>query len=214
MRKSCLIAFVGPVGSGKSTQIKLIARYLRSKGLKVRTTYLKVGNLWAYSLYKIALMGWPIFKNKWLFKLWIILDIFAISLKFLFSILIPLKRECIVLVEEYLPATVADYFHIAKINGRLSKDVRVILAYACRLAMLVPFTSIFLDANSAVLRRRWKLRGTITKEKNEYLLMQRRLVLSLAILLSHRFIYIDTSNDVVKETNRRLKEYLIALTRP
>ena len=67
-----VIAFVGTVGAGKSTQMKLLAKYLKSRKFKVSTVYLKVGNLWAYPLYKVALMGWPIFRNKCLFELWII----------------------------------------------------------------------------------------------------------------------------------------------
>jgi thymidylate kinase len=73
-----LIAFLGPVGVGKSTQMRLLAEYLRSSGFRVQVTFLKVGHLWAYPLYKLALMGWLVLRSKYLFKLWMILNVFSI----------------------------------------------------------------------------------------------------------------------------------------
>ncbi|MEM1646308.1 MAG: hypothetical protein QXL96_10710 [Ignisphaera sp.] len=208
-----VIAFIGTVGAGKSTHMKLLAAALRSKGLKVKTTQLKVGNLWAHPLYRAALMGWPIFKNKYLFKLWIILDTLAISFKFLISIWLPLKAGYIILIEEYFPAVIADYLHIARINGHPPKDgIAIITYFYNKLATLVPFTSIFLDANDTELKKRWKLRGT-PSEKPEYLLMQRKLLLPLTKLLSRHTIYIDTTDSTIKDINRRL-EYLIRCAQP
>ncbi|MEM0216796.1 MAG: hypothetical protein QW612_04565 [Candidatus Bathyarchaeia archaeon] len=209
MSNPYLIAFVGTVGSGKSTHMKLLAANFRSKGLKVKVTLLKVGNLWAYPLYKMASIGWPIFKNRCLFKLWIFLDILAVSLKFLILIWLPFKAGHIVLVEEYLPAIVADYLHIARINGHPPKGVIATIAYIHRLAILAPFTSVFLNANDTILKERWKLRDT-PSEKPEYLSMQRKLLLSLTKLLSHHTIYIDTSDSTVKDISHSL-EYLIKL---
>ena len=196
------------MGVGKSTQIKLLAEHFKSKGLKVNIAGLKVGNLWAYPLYKIALIGWPIFKNKYMFKMWVVLDLIAISLKFLISIWLPFKAGRLILVEEYIPAIVADYLHIARINGYPPKDVRAIIAYTSRLATLVPFTSVFLDADTAVIRERWKSRGT-SDEKLEYILVQQKLLPLITKLLSHRLIYIATSDSSVKETSYYLKEHLI-----
>jgi len=210
MLKPRIIAFIGTVGAGKTTHMKLLAEHLRSNRLKVKITWLKVGHLWAYPFYMLASMGWPIFKNKWIFKMWVVLDMLAISLKFLISIWIPLKVGRIVLVEEYLPAIVADYLHIARINGYLPRDIWG-LPFIYRLAMLAPFTSVFLDADDNVLRERWRLRGT-PNEKPGYIFMQRKLLLPLTKLLSRSFIYIDTSDSTVKEINYALKEHLVRLS--
>jgi len=213
MLQSQVIAFIGTVGSGKSTQMKLLAEYFKSNGLKTRITWFKVGNYWAYPLYKIASTGRPIFKNKCLFKLWMILDMFAISLKFLISIWLPSKVGYTVLVEEYLPSIAADYLHIARINRYSPKDVWAIITLIYKLSILVPFSSVFLDANDIILRERWKLRGTPNENPN-YLFMQRKLLLPLAKLLSYHLVYINTSDRTVKEINHRLKAHIIRLTSP
>lgn len=207
LSKPMIIVFVGTVGGGKSTQMGLLAKHLRSNGHKVKVTRLKIGHLWAHPLYELALKGRSIFRNGFLFKLWMISDMLAISLKFLISIWLPFKVGRIVLVEECLPSVIADYLYIARINGHQPKDIRAIVAHTCKLATLAPFISVFIDANDTVLMKRWRLRGT-SREKPEYIFMQRRLLISLSKLLFDSFIYIDTSNSTVEETNHRLKEYL------
>ncbi len=213
MLKPCVIAFLGPVGSGKSTQMRLLAKDLKAMGFDVKVVQFKTGNLWAYSLYRVASAGWPILKNRHLFKLWMILEVLAISFKFLIWIWLPLKARRIILVEEYLPAIAADYLYIARINGHQPKDVRVIISYVYKLAVLVPFISVFLDADNSVLKKRWKLRGT-PDEKTGYISMQRKLLPLFVKLLSQSFIFLNTSDSTIKEINYRLREHLIRLVSP
>ena len=208
--KPRVVAFLGPVGVGKSTQMKLLARRLSSKGFKVKVTYLKVGHLWAHPLYGLALRGWPVFRSRLLFKLWVFLDLLAISLRFLISVWLPVKMGHIVLAEEYLPAVVADYLYIAKINGHSLKDVKAAVSYVYRLSTLMPFVSLILDADVPALRDRWRLRGT-PDERTEYVSTQRRALLTLAASLTRYVIFVDTSNSTVEEVNRRVREHLVEL---
>ncbi|MBS7612610.1 hypothetical protein KEJ27_10520, partial [Candidatus Bathyarchaeota archaeon] len=48
--RSHIIAFLGTVSSGKSTQMRLLASELKRRKTKVKTTFLKAGHIFAYFL--------------------------------------------------------------------------------------------------------------------------------------------------------------------
>jgi len=49
MSRPHIIAFLGTVGSGKSTQMKLLASELKRRKIKVRASFLKTGHIFAYT---------------------------------------------------------------------------------------------------------------------------------------------------------------------
>jgi len=97
--KRGLISFSGIDGAGKSTQIKLLAEYLTSKGKKIKTTE----EMFGYWLLKPvigllrkttgSLPDGPIKRNKNFFlKLWFIVAFIDIWLSFIFKIL-PMRSK-------------------------------------------------------------------------------------------------------------------------
>jgi len=221
-----LIVFVGPVGSGKSTHMKILCSKLRQKGLKVKVSFLKTGHLFAFIL-EILLARIVASKRKdvfpiralleekptlfrRIFRLWLGLDLISITLKFFTSIYLPLRLGYIVLVEEHIPATVSDYVYLSRItNFPLGVDSFAI-NYLLRLMNLCgPTQIIFLDAKDSELRIRWKLRGSFD-EREDYLQMQRALLLQMSRELSpNGLIYINTEAKTLAETQELIMSHLL-----
>lgn len=223
MSQPRIIVFVGPVGSGKSTQIKLSASALKVNGLRVKTTFIKTGHIFAYLLETVLakmLVGgrkdaYPIraliedkpHMFKRLFKLWLTLDVLSISIRFILTVYLPLKMRRIVIVEEYFSATIADYIYLARVLDLPFKTVSHAVRFMQRLLQLSgPIQTIFLDAPSVVLEKRWSQRSSLN-EKTDYLQMQRTLLLS-ASKLSSSFLYVETGNKTIGETHRLIINHL------
>lgn len=197
--------------------MKLLASELRKKGLKIKTTFLKTNHLLA-RLLTLILAYILISKNdvypvraliedkpmifKRLFKLWLVLDLFSISLRFLSTIFLPVKMGYIILVEEYIPATISDYIYLNKAIGLPRETLSFAVRFMLRLMHVGnPTQVIFLDARLETLDLRWKSRGSLD-EKPDYLQMQRTTLLSLSRMLSsHRMLYMDTTNRNIRETH-------------
>jgi thymidylate kinase len=212
----CLIVFIGTVGAGKSTQLRLLASILDKSGFKVKTTCLKTNHfpssLAVSFLKKLlarnrsdlfpvrALMEEKPAVFKRLFKFWLALDAISTSVRSLTAIYLPLKAGRIVLVEEYFYASIADYIYTTKLLGLPQKTVLPAVNLIQRIMRLYHVTSVFfLDASNSELNRRWQERLSLT-EKTEYLEMQRTLLLSASKSFSSVF-YVKTSCVSIKETN-------------
>ncbi len=56
-KRGCLVVFEGIDGTGKSTQVQLLAQYLRGKGLEVITDYEPTRGKWGMKVREAALAG-------------------------------------------------------------------------------------------------------------------------------------------------------------
>jgi len=234
MKETCnspprVIAFVGSVGAGKSTHIALLASRFSKSRLKVKTTSLKTNHFLASALTLILAQMLvrkrkdvsrirALFEDKprvfrRLFKLWLSLDVISVSLQFLLTIYLPLMVGYIVLVEEYIPATIADYIYIAKATGLPFRSLSSTLNFMLKLMHLGGTTQvIFLDADTDTLKFRWNRRESLD-EKSDYLSMQRSALLSLSKKLSsHEVLYVNTTVQTVEETQRLIVNHLTKCT--
>jgi hypothetical protein len=205
--------------------MKLLANRLRKENVKTKVVVLKTNHLFAYCftlVLEYILLGErkqtfvirelidkrPMILRR-LFRLWLALDALSISLRFLWSVELPLKRGCVVLVEEYLPAIVTDYVYVSRAIGLPSGiSNRAIRFVASILASAGAMDNVFLDAQSSVLQTRWAMRGS-PFEKPEYLRAQREMLLRFSReLSSHDFLYIDTTKKTIKQTQMCIRTRL------
>jgi len=209
-----LIVFMGPVGSGKSTQMRYLLSALKRINEKSRSTFLKSGHLLAYVLElflarrvggrrnvaptRVLLEDAPwLFKR--VFKLWLLLDLLSVTVKFVLNIYMPFKLGYTVLVEEHVPATIADYLYLSRAIGYPLKADSFPVRYLLRLANLCrPVYVVYLDAENPELHRRWISRRS-AEERTDYLSMQHTILLKLSQKLADGFVYIDTGAKSPKE---------------
>ena len=215
-----IIVFIGTVGSGKSTHMKLLYSKLKQKGLKTKISVLKTGHLFAFVLESFLakmLAGsrkdvFPIraiveekphvFKK--VFRLWLDLDLISVTIKFLTGIYLPLRLGYIVLVEEYIPATISDYIYLSKIVNFPLKMNSFTIKYLLTLMNLCnPTQIVFLDARDDILASRWKMRGSFN-EREDYILMQRTLLLRLSKSFSYKFLCINTGTKTIEKTHESI----------
>jgi hypothetical protein len=225
-----VIVFVGTVGSGKSTQVKLLASELRKRGLNVKTTFIETNHIFAYLLLlllarilargkrNVSSIGALIEEKplifKKLFKLWLKIDLFSITLKFMLRVFLPVKVGSIVLVEGYIPATISDYVYISKRMALPLKTSYSTMNFMLRLLHVGgPTQVIFLDARANTLKSRWKLRGSLD-ERPDYVNMQRTTLKSLSEKLSsHGLLQINTGKLTIDETHKLIVNYLASFDR-
>jgi len=223
MSKPRLIVFVGTVGSGKSTHMRLLYSKLKRKGMKVKIVFLKTGHLFAFFLevflakmlvrkrdvfpIRALIEEKPRFFKK-VFRLWLSFDLISVTIKFLTSIYIPLKLGYTVLVEEYIPATISDYIYLSKIVNSSLRMNSFVISYLLKLSSLCgPTQVVFLDAKDDELALRWKLRGS-PNERKDYIWMQRGLLLQISKKLSHKFLYLNTGAKTIKEVHDLIMSHL------
>jgi hypothetical protein len=147
-----------------------------------------------------------------LFKLWVGLDVICIYAKFLLNIYIPFKSGFVVIVEEYVPATLADYIYLAKAIEQSPKDLTWASKMLLRLLPLCkPTVAIYLDAGDKSLSSRWFKRRSFP-ERSSYVEMQRTLLLPLLnSMMQGRILIINTSEKTIEETGILIYNCLLDL---
>jgi len=214
---------------GKSTHIGLLASRFGKNRLKVKTTSLKANHFFASALTLIlaqilvrkrkdvsrirALLEDKPRVFRRLFKLWLSLDVISVALQFLLTIYLPLTVGYTVLVEEYIPATIADYIYIGKAIGLPLRALSFALNFMSKLMHLGgPTQVVFLDADADTLKFRWNCRGSL-EEKSDYLYMQQSTLLSLSKnLSSYEMLYVNSTFQTIEKTHRIITNHLVQTT--
>ncbi len=218
-----LIVFVGVVGAGKTTQMEILSSKLKSRQ-NVKITYLKTVHLFSYVFTKLlstiilrrtdydyplkALRQEANFLFRRMFKLWLIIDVFSLALKFLISVYLPIKLGYTVLVEDYFPASIGEYKLANRRLGFPEENIEWTVRLIIKLSRLLLNDSrvIFLDAYRRELP---KYNCTL---KTGYVAVQRNIFLPYSRCLAggptHRFLYIDTTHQRIKETYLNIIHWL------
>jgi thymidylate kinase len=119
----------------------------------------------------------------------------------------PQKRSDIVIVEEYVPGTVADYVFWWTICGKKNRFSSIFINFIQRLFNLNETHTLvfYLDGTTNKLLERISVRNTYTDEL-DYIKMQRSTLLNIARGFSsvERFHYIDTSGMNIPEVQKTI----------
>jgi len=215
-----VIVFAGTVGAGKSTHMRLLTSALKNREVKVKSTFLKKGHFFTYILEHILALIFLRKKEKVppmralidksphlfakIFKLWLLFDVYFTAIKFIVNIYIPIKRGNTIIVEEYIPATIASYKYYCE-RLEISQEIiafptRILL----RLMSMFSTQAVFFDAESNILKTRWNLRGS-QMESDRYICMQRKILLPVVLdVLPNKVLYIRTDNYSISEVHRML----------
>lgn len=214
---ACIITVIGPVGVGKSTQMRLMRNYLRSKKIRVSSTFIKSSHALTYIIEK-PLMLFGVYEAApseegiiriylrrdvfaRLLPLWCLLDALSIATKFFFSVYIPFKLGFTVLIEEGLTMTLLTYGvifpHLLKANPRVPPLLLNLLSWIRK----QNHVNVVLDATDDELVRRRKSRSYRQNELMEYVTMQKKWIERLD---SRDTIFIDTNGESIIRTHKKV----------
>ena len=215
---SRLLIFYGQTGVGKSTQIRLLARRLEKRGLKVRCARVKPYYPLTRLLLKYCGKTDPSIR-RWishaacnlcashasLFKSTIAIDsainILTLLIASIFKVHIFLRLKHVVIVEEYLLETVTDYRYACE-NRYL--NLRLGLVLVNLLLRFIPRDSIevILASNCSSLEDRGIKRRS-SSENSEYLATQ-QVIMEFCKKNMNNSIYIDTDNKNINDVHREI----------
>ncbi len=215
------IVFLGPVGVGKSTVIRGLARELRARGFKVYTTFIKAFHGPSYIVWvliaKLLGLKFSKFASPWYVipksgRLRLARTIFIITTYVDAFLSIPLKilqvwvfkaLGAYVLSEECLNVSIPEYIFALHTMGCTCTKIcriplRVISYFAKR---YVPDEIIVLDSSNNTLRERWAMRREGVPDPI-YFALQRTYILANV----NRTLRINTDHLNINTTIRMLLE--------
>lgn len=219
--KPCIITFMGPVGVGKSTQIRLLKDHLKSKNIRVVETFIKSNHAFSHILSRsLRVLGvceevsYPeghtrIYPRRHVVKellpLWIFLDTLSITIKFFFTVYIPFCLGSTLLIEEGLIMTLQTYCMAFPRFFRTEPKVPPLLPRLLGWVLSKNHVNVVLDAKNEELDRRRKHRGYRQNELSQYISLQRKWITRLNFGAT---IFMDTTG---KSPLRVHKKIVIAL---
>lgn len=178
LKKGILITFEGPEGSGKSTQLRLLCRYLRRKGFKVLQLREPGGTKISEKIRKILLDP----KNKQMDAACEMLLYQAARAQLVPEEVLPaLKQKKVVVLDRFLDATITYQGYGAGLDFKLIKEVG-------RLATsgIQPDLTILLDIAAKEGLRKVRIRDRIERRPLSFHRRVRRGYLKLARQNSRR----------------------------
>ncbi len=215
---SRLLIFYGQTGVGKSTQIRLLARRLKERGLKVKCARVKPHYPLTRLLLKYCGKTDPSI-GRWishapcnlsashtsLFKSTIAIDsavnILPLLIASIFKIHIFLRLKHVVIVEEYLLETATDYRYACE-NRYLNPRLGLVLVDLLLRFITKDSTAVILTANHSSLRDRSTKRGSIL-ENSQYLATQQA-IMEFCKKNLKSLIHIDTANKNIQDVHREI----------
>ena len=214
--KARIITFMGPVGVGKSTQIKLLEDHLKSENIRVVKTFIKSSHGFAYILGRsLLVLGahekvlYPdgltrIYPRRdvvrGLFPLWSFLDTLSIAIKFFFTVYIPYSLGFTILIEEGLLMTLHTY--LVSFPSFFKTEPKVLPLLASLLGWIMDKNHVYvvLDAADEELSLRRTGRSYRRNELPEYVQLQRKWIKHL----NFGDIIIETTDDSVIEVHKKI----------
>jgi len=220
-----MIIFVGPQGSGKSTQIQLLEAWLLSAGLKVKKVHIMNNQIFAYVFERLAIsLGrydyWTYSSGERVKKIdityeervrdfWLILQIVSVVLSILLRVYPSMLTKDVIIAERYVPDSMIHLHVIARVLRAKSK---MILNWIDRLSHFIPKGAliVFLSADYDTLKRRYQIRGTPIEPElyvTRYMRLYRRLLERM------KGPYIDTSKTDTMTTFEIIKNAVVSSER-
>ena len=215
--RACIITFIGPVGVGKSTQMKLIKDYLKLKGIRATQTFIKSNHALTYILSE-SLKALGLYEKvtypegvtriypsrevvRRLFPLWCFLDMVSITFKFFFTVYLPFRLGFTPLIEEGLMMTFYTYGmsfpHFFKTEPKVLPLLPSLLGWV----VSKNHVNVVLDAKEDELDRRRSSRNYRQNELSDYVSMQKKWIRRLN---SGNTFFMDTTNEPVLGVHKNI----------